>query len=71
MILWSWGADKEEKEASINSNEPFIRLRDGIDSSETFPRDIDPAMEKRFGRRTVIFALLFVMTRLPVALVLY
>jgi hypothetical protein len=66
LILWSWGADKEGKEAPISSIEPFTRLRDGIDSSATFPRDIDPAMEKRFGRSMVIFALFFVITRLPV-----
>ena len=65
LIRWSWGADKEGKEAPVNSIEPFTRPRDGIDSSETSPRDIDPAMEKRFGRSTVIFALFFVITRLP------
>jgi hypothetical protein len=60
------GRTREKRKAFINSIEPFTRLRGGIDSSKISPRDIDLALEKRFGRLTVMLVLLFVITRLPV-----
>ena len=35
-----------------------------MDSDETFPTEIDPATEERFGRLTVIFGLLFTIDKL-------
>jgi hypothetical protein len=63
LILSSWGADKEGKEASIRSIDPFTRPRDSISNSETFPRVIDP-VKLLEGETAGLAALPFLVWRL-------